>query len=97
MGGTRVPDHDCGWKTVPWHPIVVIEGLTCTRRAAAGRLAYAVWVEAPDSVRIQRALARDHGQGYDTEVLWRACMAQEREFFDSDGTRDRADLIVRTA
>lgn len=86
-----------GWKTVPWHPLVVIEGVTCTRREASGLLAYAIWVEAPDDVRLQRGLARDHGQGYDVEALWRTWMAQEREFFAADGTRERADLIVSTA
>src|SRR5262245_46808260 len=50
-----------GWKSVPWRPVVVIEGVTCTRRAAAGLLAYAIWVEAPDEVRLSRGLARDHG------------------------------------
>jgi uridine kinase len=86
-----------GWKTVPWHPIMIVEGVTCTRRATVGRLAYAVWVEAPDGVRLQRGLARDHGQPYDIEPLWRTWMAREREFFEHDGARDRADLIVRTA
>jgi uridine kinase len=86
-----------GWKTVAWHPIVVIEGVTCTRKATVGRLAYAAWVEAPDDVRLQRGLARDHGQPYDVAALWRVWMAKEREFFADDGTRDRADLILRTA
>jgi uridine kinase len=90
-------DSLAGWKTVPWHPVVIVEGVTCTRKAAAGRLAYAVWVEAPDDVRLQRGLARDHGQGYDVEALWRTWMVREREFFEADGARDRADLIVRTA
>jgi hypothetical protein len=31
-----------GWKTVPWQPLVVFEGVRCTRRATIGRLAYAV-------------------------------------------------------
>jgi len=29
-----------GWKTVKWAPVVVLEGLTCTRAAIADRLAY---------------------------------------------------------
>lgn len=86
-----------GWKTVPWQPVVVIEGVTCTRRATVGRLAYAIWVEAPDDVRLRRGLARGHGTSYDVEALWRTWMVQERAFFDRDATRDRADLVVRTA
>jgi len=42
-----------GWKTVEWSPVVVLEGLTCTRAAIADRLAYRIWVEAPDDVRLQ--------------------------------------------
>ena len=85
-----------GWKTVSWRPVVVIEGVTCTRRAVAGLLAYAIWVEAPDEVRLKRGLARDHGGPHDVEALWRTWMAEEARFFETDGTRGRADLIVRT-
>jgi len=84
------------WKTVPWHPLVIIEGVTCTRQATVGRLAYAIWVEAPAEVRLRRGLARDHGQPYDVEQLWRDWMIQEQEFFAIDATRDRADVIVPT-
>jgi hypothetical protein len=70
------------------------------RQLALGRLAYAVWVEAPDEVRVQRGLARDHGQDDDVAALWRSCMAKERAFFAADGTRgprrsDRADRLSR--
>lgn len=81
------------WKTQPWAPIVILEGATCTRRAAAGRLAYAVWVDAPAPVRLARGLARD-GSFAGAERLWREWMAEEDGFFAADGTRDRADLIV---
>ena len=86
-----------GWKTVEWRPLVVIEGVTCSRRAAAGLLAYAIWVEAPDDVRLSRGLARDHALAEDVAALWRVWMVEERRFFEADGTRERADLIVKTA
>jgi hypothetical protein len=60
-------------------------------------LAYAIWVEAPDDVRLSRGLARDHGGSHDVAALWRDFMAEERRFFEADGARERADLIVRTA
>lgn len=47
------------WKTLPWAPVVIFEGLTCTRRDTIGRLAYAVWVDAPAPLRLTRGLARD--------------------------------------
>src|SRR6266498_1684219 len=48
-----------GWKTLPWSPVVVVEGVTCTRRAAAGRLAYSIWVEVPEQLRLDRGIDRD--------------------------------------
>jgi hypothetical protein len=80
-----------GWKTLAWAPLVVLEGVTCTRLAAASRLAYSIWVEAPQDVRLQRGLERD---GTDHRDLWLTWMAGEREFFAADGTRARADLRV---
>jgi len=83
-----------GWKTLPWQPLVIVEGVTCTRRETAERLAYSIWVEAPADQRLARGLARDHGQGYDVTALWVTWMAEEDAFFAADRTRERADLIV---
>ena len=80
-----------GWKTVECSPVVVLEGLTCTRAAAAERLAYRIWVEAPDEVRLRRGLERD---GETHRELWLDSMTTEREFFTEDATRIRADLRV---
>lgn len=86
-----------GWKTLPWQPVVIVEGVTCTRRDAAWRLAYTVWVDAPAELRLARGLARDHGQGYDVTELWRTWMAEEDAFFAADRTRERADALVDTS
>jgi uridine kinase len=80
-----------GWKTVAWSPVVVLEGLTCTRAAAADRLAYRIWVEAPYEVRLKRGLERD---GETHRQLWLDSMKTEREFFMDDQTAARADLRV---
>jgi adenylate kinase family enzyme len=80
-----------GWKTVAWAPMVILEGVTCTRLAAADRLAYTIWVEAPEDLRLERGLERD---GTDHRQLWLTWMAEEREFFVADRTRTRADLRV---
>jgi hypothetical protein len=80
-----------GWKTVKWSPVVVLEGLTCTRAAIADRLAYRIWVEAPDEVRLRRGLERDGDTHRD---LWLGSMITERRFFTHDATRTRADLLV---
>jgi adenylate kinase family enzyme len=80
-----------GWKTAAWAPLMILEGVTCTRLAAAKRLAYTIWVEAPEDLRLRRGLERD---GTDHRQLWLTWMAEEREFFAADGTRARADLRV---
>jgi uridine kinase len=79
------------WKTVPWSPLVIFDGVTCTRKAAADLLAYRIWVEAPDPVRLARGLVRD---GEQARHLWLAWMDEERDFFLKDGARERADLLV---
>lgn len=80
-----------GWKTVAPHPFVVLEGVTCTRRAISDRLAVRVWVDAPADERLRRGIERD---GESHRHLWERWMPEEAEFFAHDGTRARADFIV---
>lgn len=80
-----------GWKTTPFSQLVILDGVTCTRRAAAASLTYRIWVEAPESVRLARGLARD---GESHRALWDSWMAHEARFFAEDGTRACADLFV---
>lgn len=84
------------WKTQPWSPTIILEGVTCTRRETIGRLAYAVWVEAPADLRLARGMARDTSFS-GKEELWERWMAEEEEFFAADGTRGRADIIIDTS
>jgi len=82
------------WRTVPWAPVVVLEGVTCTRRAIADRLACRLWVEAPDAdLRLARGLMRD---GESHRALWQRWMLEEQAFFAADGARGRADLVIDT-
>ena len=85
------------WKTVGRQPIVVLDGVTCTRRAVADRLACRVWVEAPAGVRLARGLARDADRHPGARELWERWMVAEAEFFALDDTRSRADFVVATA
>jgi len=84
------------WKIQPWTPIVIVEGVTCTRRETIGRLAYTIWVEAPAPLRLARGLARDCSFA-GSEQLWRKWMTEEERFFRTDGARERADLLIDTA
>jgi uridine kinase len=80
-----------GFKELAWSPIVVIDGITCTRAAAGPAVALRVWVDAPPDLRLERGIARD-GESY--RDLWLDWIRQEDWFFEADKTRDRADVIV---
>jgi len=84
------------WKTQRWSPTVILEGVTCTRRETIGRLAHAIWVEAPAEMRLARGMSRDT-RFPGKEDLWKRWMREEDEFFGADGTRERADRIVDTS
>ncbi|BCY10755.1 uridine kinase [Actinoplanes sp. L3-i22] len=84
------------WKTQPWAPTIILEGVTCTRRDTIGRLTYAVWVDAPAELRLARGLARDSAFP-GKEALWQTWMREEDDFFTADATPDRADRIVDTS
>ncbi|WP_049562856.1 uridine kinase family protein [Nonomuraea sp. SBT364] len=78
---------------VPVAPTLVIEGVGTARASAAHLLAYTVWVEADEDVRLRRVLARD---GAHLEPRWRRWFEKEKAWFAADGTRARADEIVTT-
>jgi len=79
------------WATVAWNPIVLVEGVTCTRRESVGKLAYTVWVDAPAEERLRRGIEPD---GEDHRGLWHGWMDEESHFFAADHTRSRANLVV---
>ncbi|PZE35745.1 hypothetical protein DEJ31_11365 [Curtobacterium sp. MCPF17_031] len=79
------------WRTVPWSPVVVVEGVTSTRAAGQAQLACRIWVEAPAEERLNRGVARD-GEGH--RGLWERWMREERKFFEQDQARARADFVV---
>jgi MoxR-like ATPase len=82
-----------GTRTAPPWPAVVLDGVSSSRAALAGRLALRVWVEAPREERLRRGLARD-GEALRPE--WEAWQAMEDAHFARDRTRDRADVVHRT-
>ena len=68
---------------------LVIEGVSAGRRAAKPWLSQLIWVEAPDA--LERAVRRDGAQHRENLLRWKDF---ERGWFEVDGTRARADLIV---
>jgi hypothetical protein len=70
-------------KTQRWSPTVILEGVTCTRRDTIGRLAYAIWVEAPADMRLARGMARDT-RFPGKEDLWKQWMREEDDLHGTE-------------
>jgi uridine kinase len=77
--------------TVPPTPVLVLEGVGSFSPAFEELVTLLVWVEAPESERLGRALDRD-GAAYEPEL--RQWALDERAHFARTGARERADLIV---
>jgi AAA domain len=80
-----------GWAEIQPAPIVIVEGVTSSRRAIAADLTMALWVTAPRAERLRRAEAREGPQRL---PLWLEWMALEDEFFTRDGPAQRAAHVV---
>jgi uridine kinase len=80
------------WVQIPPTDVVVLEGCGSGALPGGKWASVLVWVEAEESVRRRRALARDPG----FEPYWELWAAQERRLYDADRTWERADLIVDT-
>jgi hypothetical protein len=81
------------WRDVPFSPIVILEGIGASRKELADRLSFAIWIEAPAPLRLERGLRRDAAIP-DSETIWRTFMPGERDYFERDGTFERANLVV---
>lgn len=79
------------WRELAFSPVVILEGIGATRRQLGSRLHYSVWVQADAELRLARGLARD---GEQARGLWEGFMPGEADFFEADGARGRADLVV---
>lgn len=76
---------------VPSKLVTIVEGVGAGTLAAASSISALVFVNAPDQVRHERAMARD-GEGY--RPHWERWAAQERAYFARESPATRADLIV---
>jgi len=76
---------------VPPAELLVLEGVGSGSRVVADLVTVLVWVEAPYDLRMRRGLERD-GDAF--APYWHAWAEAEREHFATEGTRDRADLVV---
>jgi uridine kinase len=79
------------WREHQIGDVVVLEGVSSSRRAATDRLSYAIWVEVPPAVRLARGIERD---GEEWRPHWDRWMAEEDAFFAADRPWERVDLVV---
>ena len=79
------------WIDLPVADVVLLEGVSASRREFTGYLALAIWVDTPRDLCLTRGLARDGAHQRD---LWRGWMDAEDAVFAHDQPRDRADVIV---
>ena len=70
---------------------LVLEGVTASREAFAPYLTYSIWVETPAELCLERGLERD---GPEALAQWRAWIAAEDRYIESERPDQRADLVI---
>jgi uridine kinase len=80
-------------KPVPLEPpdVLIVEGVGTGARRAAAYESVLVWLESAESVRKQRALARD-GDAF--APFWAMWAAQEDALLAVERTPERADIVI---
>ncbi|MFD0822594.1 uridine kinase, partial [Micromonospora zhanjiangensis] len=79
------------WVPVPAGAVVLLEGVSAARAAIRPELTLAVFVTAPERLRLDRALARDGDHLLPHLRRWRR---GEDVHFAADRTAEHADLVV---
>lgn len=77
--------------TVAPADIVIVEGVSATRRAFRDYLALKVWVDADRATRLRRGIARD---GEQLREFWDWWMVQEDAYVAAEQSELHADLVV---
>jgi uridine kinase len=78
---------------VPAANLLIVEGVGAGSRDCAPYLAALVYLDAPEPIRFDRAMARD-GETY--RAHWRRWAVQEERLLADDDARGRADLVLDT-
>jgi uridine kinase len=84
--------NDPEWVEFRPDNFVIVEGVTAAREAFAPYLTSAIWVEAPEDLRLRRGLERD---GQTARKHWELWMADEASYQSRERPDERADLVIR--
>jgi uridine kinase len=77
--------------TVEPTAVVIIEGVSATRKEWRDQLALKIWIETARDLRLQRGIERD---GEELRDFWIEWMKAEDSYVDAQQPMDYADLIV---
>jgi uridine kinase len=85
-------DEGAEWHDVPAGRLVVIEGVSSTRREVGAPWACQIWVDAPREIRLERAVERDGDAmlSHWTDV-W---LPSEEAYIERERPEERVDLLV---
>lgn len=82
----------------PVTPIMILEGVCALQKEFRPYISYAIFVDTPKDVCLQRGLGRDKGQDgkSDEEIrqMWRDWYEKEEIYIKRDNPKEFADLIV---
>lgn len=82
-------------RLMEWHevvaPVVILEGVSSTRREFLPYLAFTIFVTCPREVRLRRGLERD-GDG--ALPLWEQWMAAENAYLEEHRPMERAHVVI---
>lgn len=83
-----------GWSEVSPADNLVLEGVSSSRLAFRPYLSFAIWVETPREVCLERGLIRDGEPMRDQWAIW---MREEDEHIAAERPLDHADLVIAGA
>ena len=81
----------------PVTPIMILEGVSASRKEFDEYLSYRVFVDTPKKICLARGIQRDRTTGKSDDELikiWREWFEEEKNFFKNDDPKEKADLIL---
>lgn len=93
--GSWWPDHHPkAVKNMAVTPTVILEGVSSARQEFRQYLSYAIWVETPMELCLERGLERD---GQEALPDWQKWIAEEKDYIARDNPRQYVNTIVSGA